>query len=91
MPINTFNSNLQVVTNVNGDLWDNDEFTAQKAHAEHTRESEPQSERSWATTYVSPAEQEEALQNLYAKETEIEIDPSIEQAHKNDLKIKNIR
>ena len=91
MAVNTFGSNLRVVTNVGGDLLDNDEFTAHKAHAEHNRESEPQSERSWATTYVSPAEQEEALQKLYTKETEIEIDHSLQQAHRHDLQIKNIR
>ena len=91
MPVNTFGSSLRVTTNVGGQEVDNDQFVGDKAHYEHTRDSEPQSDRAWATTYVPPAEQEEALQNLYAKETEIEIDPSLEQAHKNDLKIKNIR
>ena len=86
MPINTFGSNLQVVTNVNGDLLDNDEFTAQKAHAEHN--DQETSDLPWSQSYKPNNEQ--VLQELYTKQEQIEVDQSISDANKQDLKIKNL-
>ena len=85
-PINTFDSNLRVVTNVNGDLWDNDEFVAQKAHAEHN--DQETSDNPWSQSYNPNNEQ--ALQDLYTKQTQIDVDPTISDANKQDLKIKNL-
>ena len=86
MPINTFNSNLRVETNVNGNLWDNDEFVAQKAHSEHTVQET--SDLPWSQSYKPTNEQ--ALQDLYAKQGQIEVNPTISAANKQDLKIKNL-
>ena len=86
MPINTFDSNLRVVTNVNGDLWDNDEFVAQKAHSEHN--DQETSDNPWSQSYNPNNEQ--ALQDLYTKQTQIDVDPTISDANKQDLKIKNL-
>ena len=85
-PINTFNTNLQVVTNVNGDLLDNDEFVAQKAHAEHN--DQETSDLPWSQSYKPSNEQ--VLQDLYTKQGQIEADQSISDANKQDLKIKNL-
>ena len=86
MPVNTFGSNLQVVTNVNGDLLDNDEFTAQKAHAKHNEQET--SDLPWSQSYKPNNEQ--VLQELYTKQEQIEVDQSISDANKQDLKIKNL-
>ena len=86
MPINTFDTNLRVVTNVNGDLLDNDEFVAQKAHAEHNDQAT--SDLPWSQSCKPNNEQ--VLQDLYTKQAQIEVDPTISDANKLDLKIKNL-
>lgn len=83
MPINTFNSNLRVETNVNGQIVDNDEYTTQKAHQEHSfTENVP-----WSQNYVSPEEQARAL---YEDTRPVEDDPKLRAANTKDLKIRNL-
>jgi hypothetical protein len=86
MPVNTFHSNLRVETNVGGELVDNDEYQSSKAKAEH--QVQLNSTNPWSQSYNAPDEQ--TLRDLYTKESQVEPDPSLQQANKQDLKIRNL-
>jgi hypothetical protein len=87
MAINSQGSGITVVTNVGGELVDNDEFVAYKAHVEHSRDSLPQSERPWASNYVPPKPFEPIDDDVPA----IPEDATISKVNQKDLKTRNIK
>jgi len=84
MPVNSQGSSLSVVTNVGGQMLDNDEYVAQRASREHNYESEPQSERAWASNYQP--------EPIYVEDVAPVIpDPAVAAAVKKDLKKRNLK
>ena len=80
MPINTHGSGIQVITNVGGDLLDNDEFVAQRAHAEHTVQAT--SDLPWSQSY-------KADEVPFIEDTDpAQPDPALDAAHQKDLRNK---
>ena len=86
MPINSQGSGITVVTNVGGELVDNDEYMVYKAHIEHNKESVTQSERPWASSYQPPGGPTE--QEAVSPITE---DVTISKVNQKDLKTRNIK
>lgn len=81
MPINNQGSNLQVITNVEGELVDNDEYVANRAYHEHNRESYPNNV-AWSKNYDPTLEE----YPTYVEDKEpIEDDDAIREATNQDL------
>ena len=87
MPLNNWDSNLRVETNVNNVIRDNEEWLAEKNQLEHqSNPTEP-----WQQGYVSPQDLKAAVDELYEEFSHpVEADPALLEAHKQDLKIRNL-
>jgi hypothetical protein len=83
MAINQRQTDLRVETNIQGTIVDNDEYVATRAAYEHNQQSQP-SDNPWAANY------KERLQELYAPESDFEVDPAVLEANKNDLRIRRL-
>ena len=87
MPINNWDSNLRVETNVNGHIKVNDDWIAEKSQLEHQQTpSEP-----WAQGYIPPEEVKQKIKELYEEFKPVEADPDLLEANNQDLKRLNIR
>lgn len=90
MPINNYDTNLRVETNVEGHVVDNDEWQEVRAHIEHSKEAQPQSHSPWATTYVPPEELQRLAEEQFYSES-LPPDPAVTQAVQKDLRNRNLR
>jgi hypothetical protein len=88
MPVNNWGTNLRVETVVgNGEIKDNEEWLAEKNQLEHQQNpTEP-----WHKGYVSSEQLKAAVDELYEEFSHpVEADPALLEAHKQDLKIRNL-
>ena len=72
-------SSIRTVTNVNGNLLDNDEWLKTKAYLEHN-----------SPALVEETETDADLNALYNKPTKSKKDPKVETANTKDLRTRNI-
>lgn len=80
MAVNNYGTNLRVVTNVQGNIVDNDEYVATRAAYEHNNQAK-----------VEPtSSQRERLKVMYAPEIVVEEDPALIAANIKDLKNRNL-
>ena len=86
MPVNNWDSNLRVETNVNGVVKDNEEWVAERAKLEHqTTAVEP-----WSQGYIPPEEVQAKIDALYEEFSPVEAPEELLDANKKDLKIRNL-
>jgi hypothetical protein len=87
MPINNWDSNLRVETNVNNVIRDNEEWLAEKNQLEHQQNpTEP-----WQQGFVDPQVVQQKIKELYEEFKPVEADPALLEANNQDLKRLNIR
>jgi hypothetical protein len=79
MAINNFGSSIRTVTNIEGNIVDNDEWVKARAYHEHNDQ-----------VPVEETETDVGLSALYNKPSNAKRDPKVDEANNQDLKSRSL-